>query len=141
MLTEKHVPALNEWLLNYYASTTFNACKHQSLPMMKCEPLKLFLNPDVKPVAVHEPAVVPNHWQNKVYADTERDVALGVLEKVWPNTPVIWCSRRVVTSKADGTPRCTIDLQPQNRHQSDRPTIHPPHSSLQNRSQREPRNL
>ena len=121
--TEKDVPALKEWLLNYYASTTFNTCEHQPLPMMKCEPLKLFLNPDAKPVAVHKPAVVPIHWQDKVYADLERDVALGVLEKVGPNTPVTWCSRMVVTSKADGTPRRTVDLQPQNR-QSVRQTHH-----------------
>ena len=121
--TEKDIPALKEWLLDYYASTTFNICEHQPLPMMKCEPLKLFLNPDAKPVAVHKPAVVPVHWQDKVYADLERDVALGVLEKVGPNTPVTWCSRMVVTSKADGTPRRTVDLQPQNR-QSVRQTHH-----------------
>ena len=94
--TEKDVPALKEWLLNYYGSTTFNICEHQPLPMMKCEPLQLFLNPEAKPVAVHKPAVVPIHWQDKVFADLERDVALGVLEKVGPNTPVTWCSRMVV---------------------------------------------
>ena len=121
--TDKDVPALKEWLLSYYASTTFNVCEHQPLPMMKCEPLKLFLNPNAKPVAVHKPAVVPIHWQDRVYADLERDVALGVLEKVGPNTPVTWCSRMVVTSKADGTPRRTVDLQPQNR-QSVRQTHH-----------------
>ena len=121
--TEKDVPALKEWLLNYYGSTTFNICEHQPLPMMNCEPLRLFLNPEAKPVAVHKPAVVPIHWQDKVLADLERDVALGVLEKVGPNTPVTWCSRMVVTSKADGTPRRTVDLQPQNK-QSVRQTHH-----------------
>ena len=121
--TDKDVPALKEWLLNYYGSTTFNTCVHQPLPMMKCEPLKLFLNPDAKPVAVHKPAVVPIHWQEKVQSDLERDVALEVLEKVQPNTPVTWCSRMVVTSKADGTPRRTVDLQPQNK-QSVRQTHH-----------------
>ena len=109
--------------MDYYASTTFNVCEHQPLPMMKCEPLKLFLNPEARPVAVHKPAPVPIHWQDKVYADLERDVALGVLEKVGPNTPVTWCSRMVVTSKADGTPRRTVDLQPQNK-QSVRQTHH-----------------
>ena len=121
--TEKDVPALKEWLLDYYGASTFNTCEHQPLPMMKCEPLQLFLNPDARPVAVHKPAVVPIHWQDKVYADLERDVALGVLEKVGPNTPVTWCSRMVVTSKADGTPRRTVDLQPQNK-QSVRQTHH-----------------
>merc|ERR1711923_465122 len=54
--TEKDIPALKEWILDYYASTTFNVCEHQPLPMMKCEPLKLFLNPEARPVAVHKPA-------------------------------------------------------------------------------------
>ena len=38
--TEKDLPALKEWLLQYYAATTFNVCEHQPLPMMDCEPLK-----------------------------------------------------------------------------------------------------
>ncbi len=121
--TEKDVPALKEWLLNYYGSTAFNVCEHQPLPLMKCEPLKLFLKADAKPVAVHKPAVVPIHWRDKVHADLERDVALGVLEKVGPNVPVTWCSRMVVTAKADGTPRRTVDLQALNR-QSVRQTHH-----------------
>ena len=121
--TDEDVPALKEWLLNYYGGSTFNVCEHQPLPMMKCEPLKLYIHPHAKPVAVHKPAVVPIHWREKVHADLERDVALGVLEKVGPNTPVTWCSRMVVTSKSDGTPRRTVDLQPQNK-QSVRQTHH-----------------
>ena len=121
--TDDEVPALKEWILNYYGGSTFNVCEHQPLPMMKCEPLKLHINSDAKPVAVHKPAVVPIHWREKVFADLERDVALGVLEKVGPNTPVTWCSRMVVTSKSDGTPRRTVDLQPQNK-QSVRQTHH-----------------
>ena len=39
------------------------------------------------------------------------DVALGVLEKVPPNTPVTWCARLVIATKANGTPRRTVDLQ------------------------------
>ena len=114
--TEQDLPKLKAWLLDYYASTTFNTCEHQTLPMMSGEPLKLYVNPDAKPVAVHRPASVPIHWQEKVYHDLERDVKLGVLEKVPPNTPVTWCSRMVVTSKSDGSPRRTVDLQPQNKH-------------------------
>ena len=114
--SEENVPALKDWLINYYSATTFNVCEHQPLPMMKCEPLRLYVDPQAKPVAVHKPALVPIHWQDKVYQDLERDVRLGVLEKVDPNTPVTWCSRMVITPKADGTPRRTVDLQPQNRH-------------------------
>lgn len=60
--------------------------------------------------------MVPIHWQERVYQDLERDVKLGVLVKVSPNTTVTWCSRMVVTAKSDGSPRRTVDLQPQNKH-------------------------
>ena len=123
--TEDNVEALKEWLLDYYGSTTFNVCEHQPLPLMKCEPLKLHVDPNAVPVAIHKPALVPIHWQDRVYADLERDVRIGVLERVDPNTPTTWCSRMVVTGKADGTPRRTVDLQPQNKH-SVRQTHHVP---------------
>lgn len=123
--TEEHVESLKEWLLDYYGATTFNVCEHQPLPLMNCEPLQLHVDPNATPVAVHKPALVPIHWQEKVYADLERDVRIGVLEQVSQNTPTTWCSRMVVTSKADGTPRRTVDLQPQNRH-SVRQTHHVP---------------
>ncbi|CAG2212522.1 unnamed protein product [Mytilus edulis] len=92
---------------------------------MNCEPLKLHVDPNATPVAANKPALVPIHWQDKVYADLERDVRIGVLERVSQNTPTTWCSRMVVTSKADDTPRRTVDLQPQNRH-SVRQTHHVP---------------
>ncbi|MCG7876793.1 MAG: hypothetical protein N0C90_10735, partial [Candidatus Thiodiazotropha endolucinida] len=123
--TEDNVEALKQWLLDYYGATTFNVGEHQPLPLMKCEPLRLHVDPTAVPVAVHKPALVPIHWQDQVYADLERDVRIGVLERVDPNTPTTWCSRMVVTGKADGTPRRTVDLQPQNRH-SVRQTHHVP---------------
>lgn len=123
--TVEDLPALKAWLIQRYSPTTFNICEHQPLPMMKCVPLKLHMNPDARPTAVHRPAIIPIHWQEKVYSDLERDVRIGVLEKVNPNTPVTWCSRMVVTSKADGTPRRTVDLQPQNK-ESVRQTHHVP---------------
>ena len=113
--TEENVDRLREWLLDYYGATTFNVCEHQQLPLMTGEPLQLHIDPDATPVAIHSPALVPIHWQEKVHADLERDVRIGVLEKVPPNTPTTWCSRMVVTSKADGTPRRTVDLQPLNK--------------------------
>ena len=114
--TADNVPALKQWLLDHYAASCFNTCEHQALPMMKCEPLELHVDPNAKPVAIHKPAVVPIHWQEQVHRDLERDVQIGVLEKVSPNTPVTWCSRMVVAAKADGSPRRTVDLQPQNSH-------------------------
>ena len=114
--TKDNLSDLKHWLLDHYASTAFNTCEHQQLPMMKCEPLELHVDPNAKPVAVHKPALVPIHWQEKVFRDLERDVQIGVLERVSPNTPVTWCSRMVVAAKSDGSPRRTVDLQPQNKH-------------------------
>ncbi|RUS68757.1 hypothetical protein EGW08_023479, partial [Elysia chlorotica] len=85
--TKNNLPALKEWLLDYYGATAFNVCEHQPLPMMTCEPLQLFVDPDVRPVDFHKPALVPKYWREKVYQDLERDVRMGVLEKVDPNTP------------------------------------------------------
>ena len=41
----------------------------------------------------------------------EKDVALGVLEKVSPNTPSIWCHRLVIIRKRNRLPRRNVDLK------------------------------
>ena len=107
---------LKQWLLDHYASTVFNTCEHQKLPMMTGTPLQLHVDPAAKPVACHKVTPVPLHWKYKVKADLDRDVALGVLEKVPDNTPVDWLSRMVITAKSNGDPRRTIDYQPLNKH-------------------------
>ena len=37
---------LQEYLLDYYKSSTFNTCKHQTLPLMEGSPMKLMVDPD-----------------------------------------------------------------------------------------------
>ena len=54
---------------------------------MKCEPLKLHVDPNATTTDVHKPALVPIHWQNKIYENLERNIRIGVLECVDPNTP------------------------------------------------------
>ena len=102
---------LKDWLLARYASSTFNICEHQQLPTMSGEPLQLFVDPNVKPHAVHMPAPIPIHFHQEVKAGIDREVRLGVIKRVPQNTPVTWCSRMVIATKADGTPRRTVDLQ------------------------------
>ena len=77
-------------------------------------PLTLHINPEVTPVAVTKASPVPIHWVDKVRADLERDIALGVIEQVPVNTPVKWCSRMHVVGKKDGSCRRTVDLRPLN---------------------------
>ena len=74
-------------------------------------PLEFALKPGAVPHAVYTPAVVPLHWEEKVRRDLDRDVAMGVLERVDVNEPVTWCSRMVVTRKHNGEPRRTINFQ------------------------------
>ena len=67
--------------------------------MKSAEPLKLFVDPDVKPFAILKAAIIPIHLKAKVKADLDRDVRLGILEKFNINSPVKWLSRMLVTIK------------------------------------------
>ena len=102
-------------IIKHYASSAFNRCTRQKLPLMKGEPLPIPVRPDVKPTAVHTPIPVPLHWEDKVKRDLERDVALGVIEPVPINSPVTWCSRMITVPKHNGEPRRVVDLQALNR--------------------------
>ena len=115
---EHNSEQLRSWLLKYYGSTTFNTCEHRPLPMMTGSPLKLHLDTSATPAACHKVVPVPIHWRDEVKADIDRDVKLGVLERVPDNTPVTYLSRMVITAKANGSPRRTIDFQALNRNSS-----------------------
>ena len=108
--TTENREKLQGYLLDYYKSSTFNTCEHQPLPLMSGPPLKLRIDPDAEPVAHHSPIPVPVHWQDKVKADLDRDVHLGVIEPVPVGEPITWCHRMVVCSKKNGEPRRTVDL-------------------------------
>ena len=106
---------MKQWLLERYATSTFNKCPHQILPTMDGPPIQVHLLPDAKPVNVGTPAPVALHWQDQVKKDLLRDVALGVLEQVPHGEPTGWCFRMVVRRKEDGSPRRTVDLSPLNK--------------------------
>ena len=114
--TEQNRGKLQKWIIDHYGSSAFNQCECQPLPLMTgAPPLKLFIDPDAKPVAIHKPRPVPIHFQSKVKAGLDRDVALGVLEKIPVGVPTLWCSPMVVTPKKNGEPRRVVDLQALNR--------------------------
>ena len=115
-ITETNRELLQDWLLNYYKSSTFNTCEHQQLPLMDGPPMRLMVDPDAKPVAHHTPIPVPLHWQETVKAGLDQDVALGILEPVPVGEPVTWCHRMVVCPKKNGKPRRTVDFQSLNLH-------------------------
>ena len=71
---------------------------------------------EATPSVSHKAIPVPLHWMDKVKADIDRDVQLGVIEPVPIGEAVTWCHRIFVTAKKNGDPRRTVDLQSLNRH-------------------------
>ena len=130
--TEENRQRLQDYLLTFCASSTFNVCPHQPLSLMHGPPLDFVMKPDANPYAVHTPATVAAHLEKKVKADLDRDVALGVLKKVEPGefTGVEdWCHRMVIGRMHNGDPRRTVDLQPLN--DASVRQCHPPAPPLQ----------
>ena len=107
----ENLKKIKAWIVDRYSASTFNVCENQELMRMSGRPLKLNIDPDATPVAVHTPAPVPIHWQKDVKAQLDRDVKLGVIEPVPWGQPTLWCSRMVTVAKTDGSPRRTVDLQ------------------------------
>ena len=115
--TPENLPILKKYILDRYRSSAFNCCEKQPLPLMDgSPPLRIFVEEDASPVAIHTPSQVPLHWQADVKRGLDRDCQLGVLEKVPVNDPVTWSHRMVITPKPDGSPRRVVDFTPLNKH-------------------------
>ena len=115
-LLESNVKRVEEWFLEHYAASAFNNCPHQTLPLMSgMPPLCILTRDNTEPHAIHKPARIPVHWLEDVRKDLERDVALGVIERVRQNTPVMWCARMHVVGKKDGKPQWVVDLRHLNK--------------------------
>jgi hypothetical protein len=122
--TAENLPIIKEYIFERFASSAFNTCQKQPLPVMNdTPPLRLHVNKDAKPVALQNPAQVPLHWQEAVKGGLEMDIRLGVIEKVLVNVPLQWCSRMVVQPKSNGEPRRVVDYQQLN-DQAPRQTHH-----------------
>ena len=114
--TEENVGRMKAWILERYAASAFNQCTHVPLPMMDCEPIRIHIKPDAKPVAAHTASTVPIHLREAVQKQLDEDVALGILERVPIGTKTTWQARMHVVTKHDGTPRRTVDLRHLNDH-------------------------
>ena len=100
---------LQRYLLDHYASSTFNICEHQLLPLKEGPPLELMIDQGVVPIVYHTPIPIPIHWQDEVKAGLNRDVKLGVIEPVPFNDPGKWCHHMVICPKKNGQLRRTIN--------------------------------
>ena len=112
----ENVEKLENFIKEYYASSAFNRCERQPLPVMNgSPPCRLFVDPEAKPVAIHKSRPVPVHWQKKAKSDLDRDVRLGVLEGPLMDDPAEWCAAAHYTEKKNGDPRRTVDYQRLNK--------------------------
>ena len=112
---KENIEKMKSWLGERYSNSTFNKCTHQVLKGITGPALQLHVDPSAKPIAVHTPSTIPLHWEKEVKKQLDDDVNLGVLEKVPHGQPSIWCHRMVVTRKADGKPRRTVDMSALNK--------------------------
>lgn len=114
--TPDNAGRLESFIKEYYASSAFNRCERQPLPVMKdSPPCRLFVDQKAKPIAIHKSRPVPVHWQEEVKRDLDRDVRLGVLEGPLMDDPAIWCAPMHVAEKKNGKPRRTVDFQGLNK--------------------------
>lgn len=79
-------------------------------------PMEIRVGAEIQPTVTRRPPHVPVHWRQAVSEQLIRDVNLGVIERVPPNTPTTWLHNMVLTPKPDGTPRRTVDLQALNKY-------------------------
>ena len=84
---------------------------------------KLHLKDNVVRYAAHTPINVPHYWENEIKQQLDKDVELGMLQKVPVGEPTEWCMRIVPVAKQDGKPCRTVDFQPSNKY-CDRETHH-----------------
>lgn len=71
--TKVNWQCLQQWLVDYYRSSTFNILKDQPLPLMEGVPMRRIVDPSVKPL--------PNHTQP--HPSSPISVPVG--------KPVLWC--------------------------------------------------
>ena len=57
--------------------------------MFTNRPLEFFVDPHLKPLAIHKAAVIPIHLKATVKEKFDRDVQLGILDKVDNNGEMV----------------------------------------------------
>ena len=107
---EENVQKLKKYLIDCFSTTVFNNTK--PFPKLSTPPARIHLKENyVMPKPAYQPAMVAEHWAEKVKQAIDKDVESGILLKVPFNEPTTWCSRMVVVKKKDGSPRRTVDYQ------------------------------
>ena len=115
---------LEMWIVNYYACSAFNKCRHSIVPKISADTLTIHFKDNVEPHAVHNAISVPRHWKKEVKAAIDRDVALNTLKPMPMGLSSIWCTQMAVVANDNGSPRRVMDYQTLNAA-TYRKTYHP----------------
>ena len=80
------MPKLKAWLLEMFSCSRFNT---SSAPLAKMigNPIKIHINTQAEPIAIHKPILIPHHWQEEVKKQLDKDEELGIIEKVPVRVP------------------------------------------------------
>ena len=114
--TKENIPKFEKYFMNVFKESAFNTCTHQRLQGMTGVPMRAVQRKEGSShPAVYTPIPVPFHWKKKVKADLDRDVRLGIIERVPQGETSLFCSRMVIVPKANGNPRRTVDFQELNK--------------------------
>ena len=95
--TEQNIPRLKEWLLQYFANTSFR--KNREFPPMSGPAAYIRLKEGAVPKARHNPIPVPFHFNEPVRQALWEDVKSGIITPVPDGMPTDWCSTMVITAK------------------------------------------
>ena len=94
----------------HYASSAFNTCNTQKLLLMQGQPCKLFVNPKVKPFAIHKHRPVAIHSKKETRQVLDRDTDMGVIRPKLLGKPTVWCVPMHIIAKKSGKPRRVVDF-------------------------------
>ena len=56
---------LEALIRKHYASSAFNMCERQKLPVLQGRPCELFVDPKARPFAIHKHRPVAIHWEQE----------------------------------------------------------------------------
>ena len=114
--SEDNINEMKEWLLEKYASSTFNLCPHEPAPLIDADPIRIHLDPNAIPKPAFTAATVPIHLRKAVSEQLQEDVAKKIIEPVKSGVPTVWQARMHVVAKPDGTPRRVVNYQHMNKY-------------------------
>ena len=102
--TLENILKLENYLLDKFSETAFN--RASPFPAINSLPAHIHLS-----ITTHTPITITICRKKIIMESLDHDVQRGIITPVPIGTPVEWCSPMVVTSKKDGNPRKTVNLQ------------------------------